>query len=158
MVCVSRAGLLISIPIDLVTGTWSDKVEVEGDVEGGIINAAWSPDQNRLVVLTGNNTMLCMNSEWDVIDEVPLIETPVPDTPVNVSWRGDGEQFALQSVDASTETSYVRVYSNELELVSTDRNIADGPGSVLKGVVSVAFSTNGALIAFPKSASRASTR
>lgn len=151
VVCVSRAGLLISIPIDLVTGTWSDKVEVEGDVEGGIINAAWSPDQNRLVVLTGNNTMLCMNSEWDVIDEVPLIETPVPDTPVNVSWRGDGEQFALQSVDASTETSYVRVYSNELELVSTGRNIADGPGSVLKGVGNaVAFSTNGALIAFPQ--------
>merc|ERR1711871_456564 len=87
IVCVSRAGLLVSIPINLVTGTWSDEVEVEGDVEGGIINAAWSPDQSRLVVITGNSTMLSMNSEWDVLDEVPFVETPVPDTPVNISWR-----------------------------------------------------------------------
>ena len=68
IVCASHAGLLISISVDLSTGKWGDEVMVEGDVECGIMIAAWSPDQSRFVVLTNQHTMLCMNIEWDVLD------------------------------------------------------------------------------------------
>ena len=151
IICISRAGLIVSIPLDLVSGKWSPEVIVEGDVEGGIGHAAWSPDQSRLVIVTNNNTILSMNSEWDVLEEVPLVEPRAPGTNIEISWRGNGEQFALQSIDSSTGTSNVRVYSNDIELLSTGRNIADGPASILKGVGnSVAFATNGSLIAFPQ--------
>ncbi len=151
IVCLSRAGLIISIPLDLAHGTWSQEVIVEGDVDGGIADAAWSPDQSRVVIVTNNDTILSMNSDWDVLEEVPLVEPRVPGTSLQLSWRGSGEHFALQSVDSSTGLSSIRVYSNELELLSTGRNIADGPASVLKGVgCCVAFCTNGALVAFPQ--------
>lgn len=45
-----------------------------GCIEGGIAAAAWSPDQSCLVIVTNNNTLLCMSSTWDV-----LLETPVPE-------------------------------------------------------------------------------
>ena len=46
VVCISKAGLIISIPLDLsYSDKWSQEVDVEGDVDGGIADAAWSPDQ-----------------------------------------------------------------------------------------------------------------
>ena len=145
--CLSKAGLIISISLDLsYTDKWCQVVDVEGDVDGGIADAAWSPDQTRLVIVTNNDTILSMNSEWDVLEEVPLAEHRAPGTSLQMSWRGSGEHFALQSVDSTTGLSSIRVYSSELELLSVGRNIADGPASVLKGVGGcVAFSTNGAL-------------
>ena len=89
IVCLSKAGLIISISLDLCyTDKWCQVVDVEGDVDGGIADAAWSPDQTRLVIVTNNNTILSMNSEWDVLEEVPLAEHRAPGTSLQMSWRG----------------------------------------------------------------------
>jgi elongator complex protein 1 len=65
-----------------------------------------------------------------------------------LSWRGDGEGLAVLSADAEDGITRVRMYSKQLELVSTGRNVADGPTSVMKGVGKVvAFATNGSYVA-----------
>ena len=148
IVCISHSGLLVSIKEDPVSCQWSHTVEQEGDVEGGIATAAWSPDTSRLALLTNNNTLLLMTGFWDVLAEIPLPTSRVPNSPCGISWRGDGEYLSVVTTDADDGISRARVYTKELELHATGRNIADGPGSVLKGLSTVvAYATNGSLIA-----------
>lgn len=131
IVCISHAGFIVSIKEDVSSGRWSSIMEQEGDVEGGIATAAWSPDGSRLALLTNNNTILLMTGYWDVLEEVPLT-TRQPGSACAMSWRGDGEYLSVISVDADDSLSRVRVFTKDLELHSTGRNVADGPASVLK--------------------------
>ncbi len=57
---------------------------------------SWSPDFEIVVFATGNNTLLMMTKEWDV-----LIETEFQNSgsSVVISWRGDGAVFACNSPD-----------------------------------------------------------
>ena len=131
IVCISHAGLIVSIKEDPSSGRWSPVMEQEGDVEGGIATAAWSPDGSRLALLTNNNTILLMTGYWDVLEEVPL--TPrLPGSACAMSWRGDGEYLSIISIDADDALARVRVYTKDLELHSTGRNVAEGPASVVK--------------------------
>jgi len=52
-----------------------------GCIEGGIATSAWSPDQSSLTIVTNNNTMLCMSSTWDVLQEIPITERTETDSP-----------------------------------------------------------------------------
>lgn len=52
-----------------------------GCIEGGIATSAWSPDQSSLTIVTNNNTMLCMSSTWDVLQEIPITERSETDSP-----------------------------------------------------------------------------
>lgn len=85
IVTISHSGVIASLEqIDAETGIDSDKglhdmnipvvAEQIGCIDGGIATAAWSPDQSCLMIVTNNNTMLCMSSTWDV-----LLETPIPE-------------------------------------------------------------------------------
>eukprot|EP00605_Chrysophyceae_sp_TOSAG23-4_P002406 GSChrysophyteH1.ASY1.ANO1.2664.1 assembled CDS len=94
-----------------------------------------------------------MSAQWDVLDEVPAPAASMS-LPSTLSWRGDGEQFALLSHDEDSESSSngalatVRIYSKELELQATGRNVAEGAASVLRGLKgAIAFATNGSLVA-----------
>jgi hypothetical protein len=150
IVCISNNGNLACIYVDLSTGLHSEEVTCEGEIDSGIVTAGWSPEQERVVIVTGNNSLLCMSHSWDVLEEVP-IEARIPNSKCTLSWRGDGTQFVLQSVDVNDDINYIRVFSNELEIIATGRNIADGAASLLKGIGSaVAFAQNGTLIAFPQ--------
>jgi hypothetical protein len=131
IVCISHAGLIVSIKEDLSSGRWSPVMEQEGDVDGGIATAAWSPDGSRLALLTNNNTILLMTGYWDVLEEVPL-PPRVPGSACAMSWRGDGEYLSIISVDADDNLARVRVFTKDLEMHSTGRNVAEGPASVLK--------------------------
>ena len=66
----------------------------------------------------------------------------------SISWRGDGEGLAVNTVDKEDNISRVRMYNQQLELLSTARNVADGPASVMRGIGQVvSYATNGSYIA-----------
>jgi len=151
IVCVSQSGKIAAVCVSMALAHTPRKAVavLEGVIDTGIAAAAWSPDQTRLVLATGGDTLLSMSSQWDVLDEVPA-EPRSKDLPCQLSWRGDGEQFALMCHDAADSAlgAKVRVYSKELVLVSTGRNVAEGAGAALKGVGgAVSFATNGSLVA-----------
>lgn len=147
VVCISHSGTIISVREDPETGLRSDTFEQEGDVDGGIAAAGWNPDASNLVIVTNNDSILLMTAYWDVLEEVPM-PSRLPGSPCSVSWRGDGEYLTILCIDKELQIPQVRVYSKKLELVSTGRNVADGAGSLLKGLGSaVAYATNGSLIA-----------
>jgi hypothetical protein len=150
IVCISHHGSIASIREDPATGRRSDTVEQEGAVDGGIAAAAWSPDTCNLALVTNNDSLLLMTSYWDVLEEVP-IESRVPGSACDLSWRGDGEFLSMVSEDAADNTVRARVFSKNLELHSTGRNVADGAGALLRNLGScVAYATNGSLIAVPQ--------
>eukprot|EP00803_Ostreobium_quekettii_P007811 evm.model.scf_2610.1 EVM.evm.TU.scf_2610.1 scf_2610:2799-4464(-) len=97
--CLSSGELLL---IDCK----GEDVEDVGIVEGSLAAAAWSPDGEILALVSGQGNLLLMNMEWEVLSEVCLHQamslsvvgeengsTVVSN--VAVSWRGDGQYFAV---------------------------------------------------------------
>jgi elongator complex protein 1 len=63
---------------------------------------SWSPDYEIVVFTTGNDTVLMMTKDWDVLAEhpVPIIDRSKgfsKDTLPAISWRGDGAFFVCSS-------------------------------------------------------------
>ena len=76
------------------------------------------------------------------------MEPRVEGSPVSISWRGDGEYFAVYSVDKCDGIPRVRVYNSDVELQSVGRTVGDGPSAVLRGLQpAMAYACNGGLIA-----------
>lgn len=124
-----------------------ENVDQIGVIDGGIHAASWSPDYSCLAILTGNNTMLLMSNTWEPISE---IDFPAfnPQSPVGLSWKGDGELLSVVSQDVSDNTYHARIYNKSLQLHATGRNVADGPAAVLKGLGGcTSFAPNGTLVA-----------
>lgn len=74
-------------------------------MELGCIAARWSPDGEAIAIITGQGTLLLMNSSWQVIWEQPIpytmvdnnnrsAENEVVASDAAISWRGDGKYFA----------------------------------------------------------------
>jgi hypothetical protein len=143
IVCMSHAGLIMSIE-----DQEPDKIELVGVIDGGIATARWSGDQNSLVIVTNNNSLMCMSSAWELLYEVPTTENRLPSSLSSLSWRGNSDAFALVATDAADSTTCIRLYNREMELTSVGRNIAEGAGSVMKGVGSVcSYAPNGSYVA-----------
>ena len=87
VVMVSHSGVIASLEQlgegeDDAYGTGYPLVaEQIGCIEGGIATSAWSPDQSSLTIVTNNNTMLCMSSTWDVLQEIPIPDRAETDSP-----------------------------------------------------------------------------
>ncbi|CEH13826.1 IkappaB kinase complex, IKAP component [Ceraceosorus bombacis] len=78
--------------------------EIVGSVEQGILAAAWSPDEERLVLITaaseedGPEKMLVMSRSWEVEHESVLISPDLgKDTFVNLGWGSIETQFHGQA-------------------------------------------------------------
>lgn len=145
LACLSYNGDIVSFELDGPTAVDGVGDQV-GVIDGGIAAAAWSPDRECLVLLTNNSSILCMSSSWEVLYEVALPADMATDSGIgaDVSWKGDGEYFALISVDKGDNQAKLRIYNKHLELSATARNVAEGPGSVMKGIGRVvAFSSSG---------------
>lgn len=68
--------------------------------DGGIETMSWSPDQEIVVFITKQQTMVLMNSAYDVINESNLIEDVFgEDEFVNVGW---GKLFLLLSISLAS--------------------------------------------------------
>lgn len=67
-------------------------------MESGCIAAQWSPDGEAIAIITGQGTLLLMNSSWQVIweQQIPYNSSgkEVVVSDAAISWRGDGKYFA----------------------------------------------------------------
>lgn len=148
LICISHSGEIISFEENQLDGDFNGiRGDEIGVIEGGILAAAWNPDQSCLVIVTNNNTILCMSNTWDVLLEIPLSSNVLSTVYPCISWKGDGDGLSIISVDQEDNSSKLRIYDKQLELVATARNVADGPGSILKGLGKVAaYATNGSYL------------
>ncbi|KAJ9121784.1 hypothetical protein QFC22_002406 [Naganishia vaughanmartiniae] len=70
------------------------QVEVVGSVEEGIRAAEWSPDDEQVVLVTGDNQVMLMSRDFEVVYEAPLrTEEFGEDEMINVGWGSKKTQF-----------------------------------------------------------------
>lgn len=62
---------------------------------------SWSPDQELVIFATGNNTLMTMNKDWDIITENPISKDLKDDKRIvpEICWRGDGNYYAVNALD-----------------------------------------------------------
>jgi hypothetical protein len=174
VVCISHVGNIVSIQgleyYHSQSPSSSHKheiVELEGTIEGGIYAAQWNPDCSKLILVTKNDSILCMTSSFDVIEEF-TVHSISPSSPVSITWSPDSTIFTLcyeqTSEVGNVNGACVYIYSaDDFKLKYTGRNVTvtgSGPamigsavtdGSVLKGLTGVtSFSSNGVYIAVPQ--------
>ena len=145
--CLSHSGHIVSIESNRLTDEWADQPEAEGCVEAGIVAASWNPDESMLVIITGNDSLLCMSCSFEPLNELPMVPRS-PECPCLLSWRGDGMQFCLYSVDSADSVARIRVFDKDLDMLFEGHNVGDGAQSVVKNLLpAMAYATNGSLIA-----------
>ncbi|KAF9995387.1 hypothetical protein BGZ80_001407 [Entomortierella chlamydospora] len=90
-----------------------DTLEIVGSVDSGISCMAWSPDEELVIMVTGEGSILEMTKDFDVIAENPIdVEETGEDVSVNVGWGKketqfhgtEGKQAAQRKIDTSTFT------------------------------------------------------
>ncbi|KAJ2998288.1 hypothetical protein NUW54_g7046 [Trametes sanguinea] len=90
LVVITRAGDITTVALDDETPA----AEVVGSVDGGVLGAAWSPDDTLLVLVTGEDKLILMTSTFDVLSEGPLHPKEFgEDAPINVGWGSKQTQF-----------------------------------------------------------------
>lgn len=71
-----------------------ERIEILGSVDVGIAAAAWSPDEELLVILTNTGTLLYMSREFESITEVALqLDDLKASKHVSVGWGKAETQF-----------------------------------------------------------------
>ncbi|XP_026361835.2 elongator complex protein 1 isoform X1 [Ursus arctos] len=154
------------------------QLECVGSVASGISVMSWSPDQELVLLATGQQTLVMMTKDFEPIMEqqihqddfgegkfitvgwgrketqfrgsegrqaafqVQMYESALPwdDHRPQVTWRGDGQFFAVSVVCPETGARKVRVWNREFALQSTSEPVA-GLGPAL------AWKPSGSLIA-----------
>ncbi|MBZ3869628.1 Elongator complex protein 1 [Sciurus carolinensis] len=154
------------------------QLECVGSVASGISIMSWSPDQELVLLATGQQTLIMMTRDFEPIMEqqihqddfgeskfitvgwgkketqfhgsegrqaafqMQLHESALPwdDHRPRVTWRGDGQFFAVSVVCPETGARKVRVWNREFALQSTSEPVA-GLGPAL------AWKPSGSLIA-----------
>ncbi|XP_014637538.1 PREDICTED: elongator complex protein 1 isoform X1 [Ceratotherium simum simum] len=154
------------------------QLECVGSVASGISVMSWSPDQELVLLATGQQTLIMMTKDFEPIMEhqihqddfgeskfisvgwgrketqfhgsegrqaafqVQMHESALPwdDHRPQVTWRGDGQFFAVSVVCPETGARKVRVWNREFALQSTSEPVA-GLGPAL------AWKPSGSLIA-----------
>ncbi|ORY20535.1 putative Pol II transcription elongation factor [Naematelia encephala] len=70
------------------------EVDIVGSVDSGIKAAAWSPDDEQLVLITGEDELVVMTRHFDTLHEEPLrSEQFGEDGFINVGWGSKTTQF-----------------------------------------------------------------
>lgn len=154
------------------------QLECVGSVASGISVMSWSPDQELVLIATGQQTLVMMTKDFEPIMEqqihqddfgeskfitvgwgrketqfhgsegrqaafqMQMHESALPwdDHKPQVTWRGDGQFFAVSVVCPETGARKVRVWNREFALQSTSEPVA-GLGPAL------AWKPSGSLIA-----------
>ncbi|XP_007950138.1 elongator complex protein 1 [Orycteropus afer afer] len=172
-VCVATASGDV-----LLCNLGTHQLECVGSVASGISVMSWSPDQELVLLVTGQQTLIMMTKDFEPILEqqihqddfgegkfitvgwgrketqfhgsegrqaafqmqMPHSALPWDDHSPQVTWRGDGQFFAVSVVCPETGARKVRVWNRELALQSTSEPVA-GLGPAL------AWRPSGSLIA-----------
>lgn len=96
-----------------------------GELEGGILSSRPSPDGELIVFLTRSCVLLTMSLDWQIVNEVPCDVDIDPEGDVNISWRGDGQFFALSVLEMSKTRCFL-FHFLFLELKRKNRNVFNG--------------------------------
>uniref|UniRef100_A0A7S1PEA9 Elongator complex protein 1 n=1 Tax=Percolomonas cosmopolitus TaxID=63605 RepID=A0A7S1PEA9_9EUKA len=134
---IDSAGNIILFSLDDQT------IELVGELEGGVLSAKWSPDGEVLILITKQNrTVLAMHSGFEELFEETLEKELSPmvggaqqpadvhDNP-QITWRADGQFFAINSRDSKDGKNYIRVWSRDGDLISKSESKVEGLGSLL---------------------------
>ncbi|XP_047675871.1 elongator complex protein 1 [Tachysurus fulvidraco] len=136
----------------------TNQLECVGTVDSGLTAMSWSPDQELLVLCTGQETIILMTKDFEPITEVAIqqeefgegkfitvgwgkketqfhgtegkqaaqrkateVQPAVPwdDRMPRITWRGDGQLFAVGSICSQTGARKVRVWNRECVLQAT---------------------------------------
>ncbi|XP_077201588.1 elongator complex protein 1 isoform X2 [Paroedura picta] len=156
-VCVATAtGDVILCHLD------TSQLECVGSVDSGLTAMSWSPDQELVLLATGQQTLILMTREFEPIMENRIHQDdfgegkfitvgwgkketqfhgsagkhaartkPVEVSPAlpwddhrpRMSWRGDGQYFAVSAVCPDTGARKIRVWSREFVLQSTSEPV-----------------------------------
>ena len=135
-------------------------MEVVGSVDDGITAAAWSPDEELLIITTVNGKLIEMTQDYDVLAETLIHAdefgenqpvnvgwgkketqfhgsegkeaaqrkmengsslSPNDDHSTSISWRGDGNYFAVSSILGTRRV--IRVFNRQAVLQSTSETV-----------------------------------
>ncbi|TRY90045.1 hypothetical protein DNTS_031568 [Danionella cerebrum] len=136
----------------------TSQLECVGSVQSGLTGMAWSPDQELVTLITGQQTIIMMTKDFDPITEVAIDQedfgqdkfitvgwgkketqfhgsegkqaaqrkaTEVQpalawdDRMPRVTWRGDGQFFAVSALCPQTGARKVRIWNRECVLQAT---------------------------------------
>ncbi|XP_074136167.1 elongator complex protein 1 isoform X1 [Sminthopsis crassicaudata] len=173
-VCVATAAGDV-----LLCNLSTSQLECVGNVASGLSVMSWSPDQELVLLVTGQQTLILMTKDFEPIMEKQIHQDdfgeskfitvgwgkketqfhgsegkqaaylkqmneqpalPWDDHRPQVTWRGDGQFFAVSAVCPETGARKIRVWNRELVLQSTSEPVA-GLGRAL------AWKPSGSLIA-----------
>lgn len=71
-----------------------EKIEIVGSVDAGILAAAWSPDEELLLLVTKVDTVLFMTQDFECVSEYTLTPEDLKlSKHVDVGWGKEGTQF-----------------------------------------------------------------
>ncbi|KZO97412.1 IkappaB kinase complex, IKAP component [Calocera viscosa TUFC12733] len=95
VLCIILAGgTIATAPLEADFADLGVQFEVVGEVESGILAAAWSPEEDLLVLVTGASELLQMTPTFDILSEAPLhAASPGEAQQVNVGWGSKSTQF-----------------------------------------------------------------
>ncbi|KAG8454432.1 hypothetical protein GDO86_000888 [Hymenochirus boettgeri] len=138
------------------------QLECVGSVDNGIVTMSWSPDQELVLLVTGQQTLILMTKDFEPLTETSIhqndfgegkfitlgwgkketqfhgsegkqaakqkimeVQSALPwdDQRPRVSWRGDGQLFAVSSICNETGARKIRVWNRELALQSTSESV-----------------------------------
>ncbi|XP_060695479.1 elongator complex protein 1 [Hemiscyllium ocellatum] len=141
----------------------SNQLECVGSVDSGLTGMSWSPDQELVVLTTGQETIIMMTKDFDPITEVKIHQDsfgegefitvgwgkketqfhgtegkeaarrkpteiqpafPWDDRRSRVTWRGDGQLFAINAICPVSGSRKLRVWNRECVLQSTSESVS----------------------------------
>eukprot|EP01138_Halocafeteria_seosinensis_P015794 gb/GECG01016118.1/.p1 GENE.gb/GECG01016118.1/~~gb/GECG01016118.1/.p1 ORF type:complete len:1684 (+),score=195.70 gb/GECG01016118.1/:1-5052(+) len=118
-----------------------------GTIEGGVLAADWTADQEMVALANANGNLLVLTAHWEVLAEVPY-EPPESSSPTHLCWRHDNQYLALSTCDASTSQRTLRVWTQDLTLHGVGRH--EDNTNVADLQASLHWNPNGSLIAMPQ--------
>ncbi|XP_062985125.1 elongator complex protein 1 [Elgaria multicarinata webbii] len=140
----------------------TNQLECVGSVDSGLTVMSWSPDQELILLATGEQTLILMTRDFEPITEKQIHQDDFgegkfitvgwgkketqfhgsegkqaahtklmevlpalswDDRRPRITWRGDGQYFAVSAICPETGARKVRVWSRELTLQSTSEPV-----------------------------------
>lgn len=127
-------------------------VDLVGELEGGVLATAWTPDEALVAIATGSGSIVVMTAQWDVIAEAPVEGLgAAKGEPVSLAWRSDGQHLVVSfcpcpALGGPAGPRCLRIFTQDLSQAVMGRN-EDGSGVSGLHAGAVAWSPDGELIA-----------
>lgn len=112
------------------------ETELVAQNEDGIYAASWSPSQDRLLIITKNNTLLQLNEEFNLDNELPLNDSVEEGAGENskISWKPDGKYCVINFGIQGTDSRKCLVRDNLLNVFKSAAKPDNDPKGLVQSV------------------------